>query len=378
MNVVKNSILDFLSENNAIDICTWQRDFVWDKLRIDKLYNDVVDVISQTSNNNYFFGTIILKDLRNELSSVEVIDGKQRLIAINLFICALCDYFEVNNYKKALLFQKTQNTNNTKLKIYNSNGEIFENIIGNKDFAFIDGSLYAKVYKYFYTQLEADNYNSEDYFNALKRFEIACVHISEKEDALLYYENANTPSINLDMFDRIKTFVLIDMNKQIQSDMVKKYWDPLKLMYENKQDTFLDYLICYTSMQSDGEITKQNVFSEFYKFYNLKRKYKKSENILPELYKFAQYYIRIKNSDFTQEISAQFDRITALTDNPKLYSFLFEITDDFQNNLIPMKVFVDILENIANNIEQAIANNQEIEFSGLSKEISRLLAQKYE
>ena len=72
------------------------------------------------------------------------------------------------------------------------------------------------------------------------------------------------------------------------------------------------------------------------------------------------------------------EKIISIYDKPALYSFLFEITDDFQSGLIPKKIYIDILKNTSAYLKNAIENKEKIDFANLSKTISKLLAQKYE
>ena len=60
-----------------------------------------------------------------------------------------------------------------------------------------------------------------------------------------------------------------------------------------------------------------------------------------------------------------------------IYSFLFELVDDFQNGLIPKKTFVDILLNTYAYLKITKQNNGKIDFTNLSKNISKMLTNKY-
>ena len=57
-----------------------------------------------------------------------------------------------------------------------------------------------------------------------------------------------------------------------------------------------------------------------------------------------------------------------------LKNFIFNIV----NGLIPKKIYVDILDNTYNYIKDANEKNERVNFSGLSKTISKMLASKYE
>jgi len=378
METKKNSILDFLAEKNLIEIPVWQREFVWGNNQAIQLYEDIESLINNQGIPAHFFGVIIHEPSPTIFSATTLVDGQQRLVAISLFICALCNHFHALSYKQSLLFSATKNDKATKIRCLNQLKDEYENILINEDFAYMDNSSYSQVYRYFFDKIESNNYVLDEYFNALKRFEIADVQLWPKDNSQLIYDSMNSTGISLALFEKIKNYIFMGMPAEEQFEIWQKYWKPLERLFQKEEDAFCDFLISYISMQTEKNVSKDNLNISFNKFYNFKRKYKKAEDIISEIFKFAQYFIRIKNADFTEEIAEQLEKIISLYDKPEIYSFLFEITDDFQNGLIPKKIYVDILENTYSYLSTAENNKDKIDFSGLSKTISKLLAQKYE
>ena len=378
METKRSSILDFLSEKNIIEIPIWQREFIWGESQIVQLYEDIESVMHTPTLSTHFFGFIIHQLSPTMFSNTKLIDGQQRLIAVSIFLCALCNHFQAEGYKKALLFTGHTPQKLAKIRCLNQFNDEYQNILINEDFAYMENSSYSKLYRFFFDKIESNTYALEEYFNALKKFEIIEVQLSERDNAQLIYDSINSTGVKLDNFEKIKNYVFMGLEDDEQFELWEKYWKPLEQLFVLDENLFNQFMISYISMQTEKGVSESNLNISFNKFYNYKRKYKKANEIISELFKFAQYFIRIKNADFTEEISVEMEKITALYDRPELYAFLFEITDDFQSGLIPQKIYIDILVNTYNYLKFAEEKKEKINFSGLSKTISRMLAQKYE
>ena len=255
---------------------------------------------------------------------------------------------------------------------------IYENILINDDFAYMEDNSYSKIYRFFMDKIETNKYSLDEYFTALKKFEIVDIQLWSKDNAQLVYDSINSTGMKLTLFEKIKNYVFMGLADEEQFDIWQKYWKPLEKLFCANDEQFSNFLISYISMQTEKNVQKKNISIAFNKFYNLKRQYKKADEIISEFFKFAQYFVRIKNADFTDEIAVEMEKIIQMYDAPEIYSFLFEITDDFQNGLIPKKIYVEILENTRNYLTIAQEKREKVDFSGLSKTISKLLTQRYE
>ena len=378
MDTKRSSILDFLSEKNIIEIPLWQREFVWGEIQTIQLYEDIESLINNPNLPTHFFGIIIHQISPQIFSTTKIIDGQQRLIAISIFLCALCNHFKSEGYKKALLFSGHTPQKMAKIRCLNQIKYEYENILINEDFAYMENSAYSKLYRFFFEKIEANTYVLEEYFNALKKFEIIELQLSDRDNAQLIFDSINSTGVKLSNFEKIKNYVFMGLDSEEQFKIWNQYWKPLEQIFAADEDLFCQFMISYISMQTEKNITQNNLNIEFNKFYNYKRNYKAAKDIIAELFKFSQYFIRIKNADFSEEIAEEMSKVTGLYDKPELYSFLFEITDDFQNGLIPKKVYIDVLINTYNYIKVAKEKKEKINFAGLNKTIAKMLANRYE
>ena len=148
METKQSNILDFLSEKNIIEIPIWQREFIWAEDQIFQLYEDIEAIINSPSIPSHFLGIVIHAISPTVFSTTKLIDGQQRLIAISLLLCAVCNHFKAEGYKKALLFTSHTQRPTAKIKRLSKSQDKLENILLNEDFAYMEDSSYSKYYRF--------------------------------------------------------------------------------------------------------------------------------------------------------------------------------------------------------------------------------------
>lgn len=76
-----------MKKNEAFVIPEYQRAYSWDKDNCDKLWQDITDFINSSTNDPYFFGTIIVDC--SETDKFNLIDGQQRTTTFLLLLKAM-------------------------------------------------------------------------------------------------------------------------------------------------------------------------------------------------------------------------------------------------------------------------------------------------
>ena len=106
-----------------------QRDYIWDQIRWEELFNDLL-FISENSevNKNHFIGSFVLKDKGSEygVDRFEVVDGQQRLATLLILLSALQRIFHSldceKEYEGLYDYLKLSDDNKTAVDIIDSNG----------------------------------------------------------------------------------------------------------------------------------------------------------------------------------------------------------------------------------------------------------------
>jgi uncharacterized protein with ParB-like and HNH nuclease domain len=72
-----------LSDKRPLHVPAYQRSFSWTKVQIDDLWDDIQRIIYD-GQDNYFLGSMVF--IQKTDSSLEVVDGQQRLATISLLL----------------------------------------------------------------------------------------------------------------------------------------------------------------------------------------------------------------------------------------------------------------------------------------------------
>jgi uncharacterized protein with ParB-like and HNH nuclease domain len=82
------TIGNVFSPNFLFEIPIYQRPFVWDSEKFQKLFDDISDA-REKGEKQYFLGSILLQELESPI--YEVVDGQQRLTALSLLFASIRD-----------------------------------------------------------------------------------------------------------------------------------------------------------------------------------------------------------------------------------------------------------------------------------------------
>jgi hypothetical protein len=106
----------FSSDSYAIPI--YQRNYAWREAEITQLIQDIVDYAKKNSNSNYYIGTLIVWERKNEGKiSYETIDGQQRLTTLSILLSLIKNEYshvDLSWYKELnLKFDSRKNSTKT-------------------------------------------------------------------------------------------------------------------------------------------------------------------------------------------------------------------------------------------------------------------------
>lgn len=93
------TISDLLSVKRKYIVPRFQREYSWTTEQILELWNDIISNISIDSNNDllhheeYFIGSLVLVG-DDRSTSMQIVDGQQRLTTLTILLSALCEQFK--------------------------------------------------------------------------------------------------------------------------------------------------------------------------------------------------------------------------------------------------------------------------------------------
>ena len=93
----------------------YQRSYVWQKDNVHELLTDLLTAFEEKPKNDYFLGSLVLKNLSNDsFGEYEVLDGQQRLTTFFILMAVIRDLISDDDSK--IVLQKTIYQKKNKIK----------------------------------------------------------------------------------------------------------------------------------------------------------------------------------------------------------------------------------------------------------------------
>ncbi|HFS1577471.1 TPA: DUF262 domain-containing protein [Klebsiella pneumoniae] len=335
------NIKNILSVKQRYVIPRNQREFSWEKLQLEELWQDIVRNIKLNENgqsldySEYFIGTIVLSGADSD-DVLEVVDGQQRFSVITILLSlisrklrALGQESLADDIFKTYIVTVSPTFNRGQLA---SNGETFiEKLAKNSDRTFYklkyqdrdehqtnisceeDRKIsYAGIFltrklgrKSLCSSILRDgaaSYNKDDYvfcLNAVYRMitnylKLVKISVGKEDDAYDIFEVLNARGINLSSIDLIKNKVFQTCTQTYPVDVAKTKWDYIVSQIEERDSnsTIADYIRSWW-------LSKYNYIGEDQLYRSFKRELQEgttqltSSSFLDELYDDVENYCKI-------------------------------------------------------------------------------------
>ena len=332
----------------------FQRNYNWKYKHCKKLFDDIIE-ISKKENDLHFCGSIVYtkeyydKDRKTELV---IIDGQQRITTITLLYLALSRFYEQNNDQEnaddimeTYIINKREKIDSEKLKLRQAddNDKVLRALIKDENF-YEQSSNIIKNYNYIKSWINKDN--SDSILIGLGKLICICIELEVgKDNPQVIFETMNSTGLELFESDKIRNFILMGLDKEIQDNFYRNYWDTIEKnardIAENKVSDFVrDYLTLKT-----GKIEKKDEIYEKYKEYVYRNNVKDQENHLMELRNYSDFYGVLLNPD--REIDAMIKKELKHIKRIKVnvsYPFLMQVYKDFKDKKISKETLLDVLK----------------------------------
>ena len=369
-------ISDTIEKNKRIfKIPVYQRNYDWTNVQCEKLYGDILEAFY--TQRKHFTGTIvyIIGD-RNSSSLTEdlIIDGQQRVTTILLLLKALLDLAIENNDSleselSDLLFNRhCAEEFKLKLKPVKADDWQFQALMRNDEESYDNNSHIIRNYILFKKLVSTsltDGLLLSDILEGMKKLEIVEIVLdkSQGDDPQVIFESINSTGLELSLADKIRNFVLMD--DEHQDVLFEKYWLPLEGRISS--DSLADYFITFLDYKLPDSISERNAYGKFCKLF--KEKHYSHEQILKELSKYAKYYAAFigKKNNYSAAINKILADFRAL-DQTTLYTFLFDVFDDYECHNISDEVLLKVLRFLRSySLRRVICEHRSSSLRGLYK-----------
>ncbi len=368
------TLFDFINKSNSLFIGPYHRGYSWTEFDCSEFFNSAFD----NNIKSLDFGIISLKKTGG-LNYI-LVDGYQRLITLLIFVQALVKSKKVkfSDKNKPTNFLVSINSDGDevfKLKINNNDKNDIEKIIKN-DFLEkeIRNENFITNYKYFEKKLEEKNVPIFELLTNISKIKFSISMIeSETNDEFLYF-NSNK---NFTQLDLIRNYVYSVLKDSGQLHIFSTYWLEVEKKLGNLQENFL---IDYITIQQNGSIPKkEELFTSFVLFVDKMIKLKQRDDIIKQLYRYSNYYLKIVRSDIHDSSLKQKLEYINSFEAKDTYPYLMEVFEDYDFAHINKHMLLDILDTVITFVDQrekCPSSPIAVNFAALSKDINRMLVLK--
>lgn len=358
-----NSFLSSVKTQFVIPV--YQRNYDWGVAQCRQLFEDILEVGNNDNANAHFIGSIVfIHDdtyTTSRIKELTIIDGQQRLTTITLIYIALYKFSQkmqyndlVDEINETYLINKFADSENLKLSnaeklklrpTENNNKALKFLLRSESNEEFGDFSRIIDNFKYFKERIKAENYKTV--LTGLSKLMFVEISLERgKDDPQRIFESLNSTGLKLEQGDLIRNYILMGLKPEYQTKIYHSYWELIEQLakdndsYESKVSDFIrDYL----TLKNKSIPNKGKVYLEFKEKYPITTLELLEQN-LAEIKGLAQHYNKLINpqNETDKAIKLQLESIKKLEINVS-YPFLMQVYDDYNNNVIDKKTFIDIL-----------------------------------
>ena len=312
-------------------IPVYQRNYDWKKENCKQLFDDLVSVVKEKK-DSHFFGSIV--SYAHSRDEVVLIDGQQRITTVSLILIAI-----VNALKKGVMttkddtlvlriedflvdkYDKTERK--VRLKPFRDDCVAFDRLIYKEEEDYIPESKVTINYRYFYDRIV--NYkelNVDELFHAVNCLEIIDIELEPHhgDNPQLIFESLNSTGLDLTESDKIRNFVLMNLEPAVQESYYDKYWNKIERCSRDELDGFVRN---YLTIKQGIIPTLKGIYPTFKAYTKFKGDI---ESILQDMLVYAFAYQDVVSfnvgDDDANEVAKRLDLLDMTVAYPFLMAFV--------------------------------------------------------
>ncbi|MFN5674853.1 MAG: DUF262 domain-containing protein, partial [Bacteroidota bacterium] len=283
-------------------------------------------------------------------------DGQQRLTTFSLLYLALYRFAKENGFEEkaeeindTFLTNKYVKDDNNKLKLKQSenNAKAFKHLLSNNNPSqYNEFSKVINNYNFFRQHISRENFETILMgINSLLFVEISLER--GKDDPQRIFESLNSTGLELSQADLIRNYILMGLAPDEQVRVFESYWDIIERNAKdlNKEESRVsDFIRDYLTYKNKKIPNKNAVYDEF-KLRYANRDAKFYSEAIEEIKIFSFQYNKLINpsKENDAEIRRELNYINRLEINVS-FPFLMPVYNDYTNELIDKKCFLQILK----------------------------------
>lgn len=330
-------------------IPVYQRNYDWKIANCAQLFEDLLS-LADSDRDSHFMGSIVSAAIDGKKSNLLIIDGQQRITTVSLLFLAmvkamkkgLCSSVDPNLCQKIeevyLINKYRTEQRRIRLKPVKEDCEAFDRLFSEEEEDYIRSSNVTQNYLYFYERIVKGHFSVDKLYDAIERLKVVDIFLESKDDPQLIFESLNSTGLSLQEGDKIRNYILMSLEPEVQEVYYEKYWNKIE---KNTEYNVSDFVRDYLTLQ-EGKIPalKQIYFS--FKDYK-KRKEIPTEPLLADLLKHSGNYLKIRRASMPEaEVNVLLARLNQL-EMSVTYPFLLALFDYRTGAAVSADEIADIL-----------------------------------
>lgn len=321
--------------NTKFIVPVYQRPYSWKKENCEILLKDL-QAIHDNGYSSHFFGGIVYvaRDVAGYREYL-IIDGQQRITTISILLIVIRNYILDNRLNIGINTEQITNTylinlylnKETKLHLIEEDAKCYNKILHRKHIS--EYSAIIQNYDYFYNEIS--KLNADEILNIYSSiFKLSIVNVSlypeNGDDPQLIFESLNSTGLGLEEVDKIRNYILMNLDSFEQKDVYDNYWKPIEdLVLRNDLNKLLRYYLASKSSELPNEKKLYFHFKQYVSNKNIKIK-----NLLEDLLRYARWYQNIKNPNIkSQGFNIILSRLNKLDVNSSI-PLVFNLFDAYE------------------------------------------------
>ena len=321
--------------NGTFQFCipVFQRDYSWTEEECKQLWEDILEIASDTTDRSHFLGSVVYISTGDTLASFTrwlLIDGQQRVTTLTLLLAALRDHIVKTGWSgtedgptakriEAYFLKNVEEAGSRrpKLVLRRHDQETLQAILDCDEPPQHPSERIRDNYEWFSAKLtEVD---LEQVYRGINRLRVVEVTLDRgKDDPQLIFESLNSTGMDLSQSDLIRNFILMRLPEADQTLLYKTYWSKIEGLFRGSERTFDAFVRDYLALRS--RLTKQEKADKIYfafrrEFRSIGIERQHLDELLIDLLRFSRYHAAFSlGADAAESLRDPLARLRRLID----------------------------------------------------------------
>lgn len=309
----ETQLVSFLEgADKRFDIPVFQRKYDWKIENCQQLLNDLEaldpNLASDGQRATHFFGSIVAKSSGAGAKIIfQIIDGQQRITTVTLLLAAIANMALSGNaasqdqalhneiMDRFLIAPWAQEDDKVKLHPVKGDREALEKILaGDKD-GLVQGSNLTVNYRFFEEQIRRRGLGLRDLYAKVTMLQVVVITLDQHDDAQEIFESLNSTGLALTEGDKIRNYVLMDLDPAAQDRIFSQYWNSIEKCAGADVSWFVRDYLCVKQAKAPVKSRIYVTFKDYVASAGLRHK---QDELLGDMLSYARIYQKLLSGSF--------------------------------------------------------------------------------